>query len=534
MKSPKTAKAQINDTVFQVLLWVAAGVTILILLFITGYIFFKGFYFNNTPEYEVTDFEEQELIVDRPEVKSISFIVNKMVRAREITAEKLERLYTGDEDDWSDITLQNLKAFPLCYKKGDKLNLHNFPEIIQPSIEYSDTMIYVSSEDEMIEKVSKTPGAIGYLTSAKAPNSRKVKILPVRRIVLVANPSVLELQNNRRLQRLDSSSLKKILSGSVYNWQAIGGIDLPIKLIHQPAIKAAVGDSFTLSLDAIFTQTRAEFYSLLLSTKGAAGLSYYSDSKLNKAPLVKIARKESGLNLNLNFILERPMKAGKTGGISSIIINTVFLIILTLLVSAPLSIAAAIYLVEYARQGKIVTILRLGTETLAGIPSIIFGLFGYLFFVTILKFGMGLLSATLTITIMILPTIVRTSEEALKTVPNSMREGSLAIGATKWQTIKRVVLPSASPGILTGIILGIGRTVGETAALLFTMGSDYRMAKDLFSSARSLSLHLYFLVSEGISFERAFATATILISIILIVNFTTAKLIGRTNKLMGK
>jgi phosphate transport system permease protein len=221
------------------------------------------------------------------------------------------------------------------------------------------------------------------------------------------------------------------------------------------------------------------------------------------------------------------------GGISTIIINTVMMIALTLLFSTPIGVGAALYLNEYAKQGRLLRILRYSTETLAAIPSIIFGLFGYILFVNMLKMGIGLLSGTLTVTIMILPTIIRTSEEAFKTVPMSYREGSLALGATKWQTMTGVVVPAAAPGIITGVILGIGRAVGETAAILFTMGSSYGLAHSLSDSARVLSLHLYILAKEGISFERAFATGAILIFIVLIVNYTTTKLIGRMNRLKG-
>ena len=190
---------------------------------------------------------------------------------------------------------------------------------------------------------------------------------------------------------------------------------------------------------------------------------------------------------------------------------------------------AAIYLTEYTRQGRLVRILRFGTETLAGIPSIIFGLFGFIVFVTLLRFGIGLLSGTLTLTMMLLPTIIRTAEEAIRSAPIALREGSLALGATKWQTTVRVVVPTAVPGILTGVLLAIGRAVGETAALLFTMGTDYRLVEGLRSSARVLSVHLYYLLKEGISFDKAFATGTILVIIVLVVNLVTTRLIGRMN-----
>jgi phosphate transport system permease protein len=189
--------------------------------------------------------------------------------------------------------------------------------------------------------------------------------------------------------------------------------------------------------------------------------------------------------------------------------------------------------VEYARQGRLLYYLRLGTDTLAGVPSILFGLFGMVFFAQVLGFQTGLLSGTLTLTLMILPTVIRTSEEALRSVPNALRQGSLAIGATKIQTIFRVVLPAATPGILTGMILGIGRAVGETAALLFTMGSNLAAIRSLNSPIRVLSVHLYMLIRENISMAHAFGTATTLVIIVFLVNFTTRRLIGRMNKMAG-
>jgi phosphate transport system permease protein len=181
----------------------------------------------------------------------------------------------------------------------------------------------------------------------------------------------------------------------------------------------------------------------------------------------------------------------------------------------------------------LVRILRLSIETLAGIPSIIFGLFGMLFFVNILGWGIGLISGVLTLTLMILPTIIRTSEEALKTVAQGLREGSLALGATKMQTVLRVVLPAASPGILTGLLLAMGRAVGETAALIFTMGSSYDLVSGLTSSTRTLAVHIYLIIAEGISLDRAFATATVLILIILFMNTVATKIIGRFNSRSG-
>jgi len=199
-------------------------------------------------------------------------------------------------------------------------------------------------------------------------------------------------------------------------------------------------------------------------------------------------------------------------------------------ISGPIGICSAIYLVEYSKPGKLIRCIRFATESLAGIPSIIYGLFGYIFFVTALKLRMSILSGSITLSIMILPLIIRTTEEALKAVPNSYREGSLALGATKLTTIAKIIIPSAIQGILTAVILSVGRIVGETAALYLTAGMVTRIPDDIMSSGRSLSVHLYMLAKEGISFEQAFATATILLIIVAIINLIANRLASRIKK----
>ena len=205
------------------------------------------------------------------------------------------------------------------------------------------------------------------------------------------------------------------------------------------------------------------------------------------------------------------------------IVNTVIITALSLLIAAPIGICSAIYLVEYAKRGnKIVGVIRTMAETLSGIPSIVYGLFGMLFFVTALGWGYSLLSGALTLSIMILPLIMRTTEEALKTVPDSYREGSFGLGAGRLRTVFRVVLPSAVPGILAGVILAVGRIVGETAALIYTAGTVTDMPKDLMSSGRTLAVHMYALSSEGLHTEQAYATAVILLVIVLLINTLSA------------
>ena len=213
------------------------------------------------------------------------------------------------------------------------------------------------------------------------------------------------------------------------------------------------------------------------------------------------------------------------------LLNTILMTGLSLLIAVPLGVFAAIYLVEYAHRGsKLVRIIRMNAETLAGIPSIVYGLFGMLFFVTALKLGFSMLSGALTISIMILPVILRTSEEALMSVPDSYREGSFGLGAGRLRTVFRVVLPDAVPGILAGVILGVGRTVGETAALLYTAGTSSDTVSGLMDSARTLSVHMYALSQEGLYINQTYATAVVLLVIVVGINALSGALARRVSK----
>lgn len=202
------------------------------------------------------------------------------------------------------------------------------------------------------------------------------------------------------------------------------------------------------------------------------------------------------------------------------LVNTLIVVAMALIIAVPLGIFSAVYLTEYAKKGsKLVKVIRITAETLSGIPSIIYGLFGMLFFVIALKMGYSILAGALTLAIMILPLIMRTTEEALLAVPISYREGSYGLGAGKMRTVFRIVLPSAMPGILAGIILGIGRIVGETAALIYTAGSIAAIPKTLKSSGRTLAVHMYALSTEGIYVNEAYATAVVLIVVVVIINW---------------
>ena len=201
------------------------------------------------------------------------------------------------------------------------------------------------------------------------------------------------------------------------------------------------------------------------------------------------------------------------------LINTVVMTLLSLLIAVPFGIFSAIFLVEYAGKGnKFIEVIRLTTETLSGIPSIVYGLFGMLFFVNTLKWGFSVLAGAFTLSIMILPLIMRQTEEALKAVPDSYREGSFGLGAGKLRTVFRIVLPSAIPGILAGVILAIGRIVGETAALIYTAGTVAQVPKNVLGSGRTLAIHMYMLSSEGLYMNQAYATAVILLVLVVAIN----------------
>ena len=221
----------------------------------------------------------------------------------------------------------------------------------------------------------------------------------------------------------------------------------------------------------------------------------------------------------------------ENGSLVPALVNTITMTFLSLLIAAPLGIFSAVYLTEYAKRGnKLVSIVRVTAETLSGIPSIVYGLFGLLFFVTTLGWGYSLLAGSFTLSIMILPLIMRTTEEALKSVPDSYRDGSFGLGAGRLRTIFRIILPSAVPGILAGIILAIGRIVGETAALIYTAGTVTQIPPDLLSSGRTLSVHMYALSSEGLHIDKAYATAVVLLIIVMGINWLSGFIAKKITK----
>jgi len=245
--------------------------------------------------------------------------------------------------------------------------------------------------------------------------------------------------------------------------------------------------------------------------------------------IVYIFRSQAGF-LNLSFLTNAQT------GILPMIVTTLYIVIVSIAIALPVGLATAIFLNEYSGNSSFIRILRLAIETLAGIPSIVYGLFGLLVFCRVLGFGQSIIAGSLTLSIMILPVIIRTTEESLKSIPDSFREGSLALGATKFQTTVHVVLPSALPGILTSVILAIGRVVGESAPVLLTVGLTKNMPRTIFESGRTLTIHLYYLTNEAVrpeDFGIAFATASVLVILVVIINTATKILTANFRKKLG-
>jgi phosphate transport system permease protein len=232
-------------------------------------------------------------------------------------------------------------------------------------------------------------------------------------------------------------------------------------------------------------------------------------------------------HLSWEFLSRAPRSMGRAGGILPMILGTGAVTGLAVLIAAPVGVGTAIYLVEYTRESRLTRIIRFGADCLAGIPSIIFGLFGFVFFVITLGLGLSVISGALTLALMVLPTIIRTSEEAMRAVPKAYREVSYGLGSTRWQMVTKVVLQSALPGIGTGIVLSIGRSISETAAVMLTAGSALGTPQSVFDSSRTLALHFYILSREGISMANAYATASILIIAILAINLSAYWLMRR-------
>ncbi len=552
-RNPHTVLVRRQQAVAKGIIWIAAGVTISILVLIVGYIIVNGMVTRSVVDYPVTPFVEKTITIADggaagPETR-MAILASRSLRLDDLTFEQLTELYRGRTPFWGFITGQNRNS--LVIASGDTAFRTRTESFITGSRGFDDAVVSIDDAAGVEQALRSHDGAIAIVPADWVSEIDRVRSVGLRRTSVVVNPGVLALQDGRRLSHLTVESVRGLLSGTTPVWSDVGGPSVEIEpgeYAPLPVVPVIFRDSeavqyslFNRILDGneVLQNARTahsieDFVEMVQTTPGAVGIIEQKYALEWDLPTIPIERITRNANLRLSFLVEPPSRAGAVGGISYIILNTLAMVVFVLFIATPIGLSAAIYLVEYAKQGRLLYILRLGTDTLAGIPSIIFGLFGMVFFSQFLGLKTGLVSGTLTLTLMILPTIVRTSEEALRSVPGILREGSLALGATKLQTIVRVVLPAASPGILTGVILGIGRAIGETAALLFTMGSNLALLQNLNSPIRVLSVHLYMLIRENISVANAFASATILIVIVFLVNYATTRLIGRLNRMAGR
>lgn len=553
--SPHTKQVRRQERIAKGFIWLAAGCTLVVLVLIVGYIIVNGLYTRSVNIDPVLPVREEHIPFDTDDDGGFSIIAHSTLRLKEITDDQLREIYSGDADFWGYITGQNRDVSPMVY--GDTAFLtavertvlgeeKAFPETIKRDI----------TKDRLVSAVKHDAGAVALVPSDWIDDIRRVRIVNYLRFSVVAHPDIFELQAGRRLNRLTFAQVRRMMSGDITAWSEVGGPSIeitpadvsrgiegeykPLSMVpvvlrdgteYQHHVVDSVVGTLSPAKNAVYVNSLTAFTKTINETEGAFGIIQRKEALLRDLPAIEIERTSHSLNLRPSFFYEPPSRAGAVGGVSYIIINTIAMVLFVLLIATPLGVAAAVYLVEYAKQGRLLHILRIGTDTLAGIPSIIFGLFGLVVFAQFFGFKTGLVSGTLTLTLMILPTIVRTSEEALLSVPDELRQGSMALGVTKLQTIVHVIIPAASPGILTGVILGIGRAVGETAAILFTMGSNLALIRSFNSPIRVLSVHLYMLIRENISLPNAFATATILVIIVFIVNYVTRRLISRMNRI---
>lgn len=239
--------------------------------------------------------------------------------------------------------------------------------------------------------------------------------------------------------------------------------------------------------------------------------------------------------INFEFLFSSPIDAGREGGIFPMIISSIYVVFIAAIIATPLGVGAAIYMSEYASNQKVIKFIRFGLETLASIPSIVFGLFGLAFFVVFLKLGWCILSGGLVLALMAIPTIFQVAEVTLSSIPNSYNEGGYGLGATKWQVIYSVILPAALPGIITGVILAMTRAISEAAAVMYAVGSAITVPVSIFDPGRPLPLHLYVLATEGVSLQNAYGTAAVLVIIVLVLTIATNLVVDRyQKKIMGK
>jgi len=472
------------DTVAVASIKAFAMVTIIILVIILGYIFSKGLISNKLYESPVVPGHSSD---NQP----FSVLVNTATGFDTMQYQVLQKLYDGRTFSLRKLTGVDHDV-ELYVETGLEDSVIKYLEIDETSFKRSTPII--GSREEILRAMVASPGAIGLVhgSSTFTIPSNRIDMILLEDMVLAVHPSVTRLVGNIKLSKIDVDVVNGLLHGAFTSWTELNGQHLPVRVVG--SLKE------------------------LLVTEGSVALLPYWMVQHNEIDILHITARKQSQNFTFRYIFQKPVEMGKYGGISTIIGNTLLMVIVTLLIATPLGVGAAVFMVEYKANTRVMAIIRTGVDLLAGVPSIIFGLFGLLVFVQLAGWSFSLISGSMTVVIMILPTIIRTSEEALRTVSSGLREASVALGATKWETIWRVMLPAASPGIVAGVILAIGRAVGETAALIYTIGSGTALATGPFESARVLAMHIFLTITEGQSIDKAFASAMVLFVLVLIIN----------------
>ncbi len=461
-----------SDKAMMLTIHICTWLTVSLLVLILGYVTFRGIW-------------KRSIVEDDMIPGTTSGFVVASNFGKEISWSDLRRVARGRVSSWRTLT-GNDQALSLF-----------IDDSVRPAL--AKALDLKTSEIVTTEDSPAHPRKGSLVIASSVPKG--FHLVSVKNMVLAVNPAVAALRGNQQLRAVGREELEKLLSGSVRSWSEVGGPDTPV--VKAESLDFLIGDEGAF---------------MMMDAPSFTGVPEGLVSSL------KVREVESGPNLTASFLLEDTIESGKYGGIRTILLNTIIFILLVTLVSAPLGIASAVYLEEYSKRGKVYQVVSTAIDILNGIPSIIFGLFGMLVFVEKFHWSFCLASGTLTVSLMVLPTIVRTSQDAIHTVSRELREGSFALGATRIETIWKVVLPAAKRGIVTGMILAIGRAVGETAALIYTVGSGAALATNPMMPARTLAMHIYLTITEGQGMDKAFATALVLMVLVFVFDIAANRL----------
>ncbi len=489
MSNPRRTNA-IALAILKGLAFLAVGLLVLIL----GYLIFRGVWKSTRSESLVVPTQIVSTLDVPATPMPFSVAANKQANLKDISWFAMKRIATGNlaslrtlssTDEWISLMVEDTVADAF---------MHEF-SVTAEDLAHAEA--FIGTRGQILAKAKDDAGAIMILAPGTSHSGFATVNLESQ--VVMVNSDVVQLYGNKRIGILSADELKLLVGGKIANWEQLHGGDIAVTYVpHASASQIA-------ALPGSMTIVPAREYQQAVDASQTVSL-------------LNVEKITNSANLTWGYLTEQPIEGGKYGGILSIIGNTFIMVLLTAVFAAPVGIASAVYLCEYAKENWLTRTIRNGIDVLAGIPSIIFGLFGMLVFVQLFKWSFSLISGTLTVALMILPTIIRTSEEAIKSVDTGLRNASIALGATRLETIWKVILPGASKGITTGLILAIGRAMGETAALVYTIGSATGFVSSLGSSSRVLSTHIYLIVTEGQSLDRAFASALVLIVLVLFIN----------------